>query len=69
MAKANVAPIANCRHGDRLSASAWRDDAKRSDSLNASRRYQAGDSAGADWPAEPLLEGVVLSAQSVALPG
>jgi hypothetical protein len=42
---------------------------ERSDALNASRRHQAGDGAGADRPAEPLVEGVVLGAQSVALPG
>jgi hypothetical protein len=46
-----------------------RDDAKRSGALNASGCYEAGDGAGADRPAEPLVEGVVLGAQSVALPG
>ena len=70
MAKANVAPIATLRVWRSLECVCLGETTQeRSDALNASRSYQAGDGAGADRPAEPLVEGVVLGVQSVALPG
>jgi hypothetical protein len=37
--------------------------------VRAPCHYQAGDRAGADWPTDPPVEGLVLGGESVALSG
>jgi len=53
----------HCRHGDRLSASAWTRRQERSDALKASRRYQAGGGASGCQSCSRFQCGFARSAQ------